>query len=435
MEALKLYADPKYNINRSRIGSGNVSLTTEVRQESICTHLPEFQVFKKGDHTKQRPVAYDAFIKEDKGTYEDKLNARREYQRPEPGKTWSSVKLEFNIIDTPGLNDTMNQDKDHVSKIFSALGGKSLHLVLVTVSRGAFTQGLQQALRSYMDLFPQLRDIVAFVHTRVDYLELHPDMTNFQSYMKENVGTLSKLMGRLSFPHFWIDCDFETTKPIRKCITNNTLHNILRLAVENEPVDVLHSQTLNKTPKMKEIDRIIKNEVKAVIQSIESTLEFKDKEEEEVALLCEDMSPDWHGTFKKETQDYNYYYHVKLYAKKCSRFKAKIDVLTRDIADLKNQLQHRVNESALQPKEALSKIQSIVDDHNQHMEVIRLASTDTLPSDLFVKLVEARAFAGPTDKSSERVVAVYREFAKKVSKPRQAASVSFSPSEIRVTST
>ncbi|KAG0324047.1 hypothetical protein BG000_002364 [Podila horticola] len=164
----------------------------------------------------------------------------------------------------------MDQDEDHVSKIFSALGGKSLDLVLVTVSRGAFTQGLKQALRSYMDLFPQLSDIVAFVHTY---------MTDFQSYMKGNVETLSALMGRSSFPHFWIDCDFETTKPIRKCITNNTLRRILLLAVENKSVVMLHSQTFNKTPKMKEIDRIIKGQVQAVFQAIESTLEFKDKEE------------------------------------------------------------------------------------------------------------------------------------------------------------
>lgn len=40
----------------------------------------------------------------------------------------------FNIIDTPGLNDTMDQDEDHAANIFSALGGKSLDLVLVTVS-------------------------------------------------------------------------------------------------------------------------------------------------------------------------------------------------------------------------------------------------------------------------------------------------------------
>lgn len=130
-----------------------------------------------------------------------------------------------------------------------------------------------------MDLFSQLGDIVAFVHTRVNYLELHPDMTDFQNYMKENGATLSALMGRSSFPHFWMNCDFETTKPIRKCITNNTLGRILGLAVENKSVVMLHSQTLNKTPKMKEIDRIMKDQVQAVIQAVESTLEFKDKEE------------------------------------------------------------------------------------------------------------------------------------------------------------
>ncbi|KAG0032579.1 hypothetical protein BGZ81_010629 [Podila clonocystis] len=674
MEALKLYANPEYNINSSRIGSGNVSLTTAVLEESISTYLPEYQVFKKGDHTQQSPVAYDSFILEDKNTYEDKLNARREYQPPVPvqGNSSSSKELKFNIIDTPGLNDTEDQDEDHVSKIFSALGGKSLDLVLVTVSRGAFTQGLQQALRSYMNLFPQLGDIVAFVHTRVNYLELHPGMTDFQSYKQEKMKTLSTLMGRSSFPHFWIDCDFETTKPVRKCITNNTLRRILRLAVMNKSVVMLHSKTLNKTPKMREIDRIIKDQVQAVILAIESTLEFKDKEEgamlqavyihateinelrakinmlkdlrksyqtdelgllyekrhddiqgplakglslsvpyegkyaiDEVVVWCENfqfsgsdgqrslenwlggsrdvvmwsdstkiddsdgqlspkdehpsrkdghqspedgrlspqekqlspddghlssedghlssedghlssedghlspgdehlspedghlspedehlspedgqqspndghllpddgqqspndghllpdvghllpdvghLSPDvghlspedghlspedghllsedgylssedghmspknWKGVFKKETKEYNGYYHVKLYTKKSSRFKVEIDDLAIEIAKLKKQLQQKIDESAQQPKEALLKIQSLVDAHNLHMEVIRLASADTLHRDLFVKLVEDRAFAGPTNESSERVAAIYREFAHK----------------------
>ncbi|KAK3820981.1 MAG: hypothetical protein J3R72DRAFT_479844 [Linnemannia gamsii] len=495
LEALKLYANPTYKINSSRIGSGNVSLTTEVRQESIYTRLPEYLV-KKVDrfyHPKlqskvQHPVAYDVFIKKDKDTYEDELNARREYQPPVQGNSWTSNMLKFNIIDTPGLNDAKDQDEDHVFKIISELGGQSLDLVLVTVSRGAFTQGLQQVLRSYMDLFPQLGDIMAFVHTRVDYLELHPDMTNFQSYMNEKMATLSTIMGRPSFPHFWIDCDFETTKPVRKCITNNTLRRMLRLAVENKSVVILHSKTLNKTPKMKEIDRIIKNQVQAVIQAIEKTLEFNDKDEgvllqgvyirateinelqakinilqdlqqsyqiDELGLLYEERFDDiqqplamgvsqmthyagehtiddavvwcenfkfygldgkqssksWQGTFEKKTQDYNGYYHIKLYAKKSSRFKAEIDDIAMEIADLEVQLQRMVNESALQPKEALSKIQSFVDAHNRHIEVIRLASADTLSHDLFVELVNDKAFAGPTNKSSEKVAAVYRTFA------------------------
>lgn len=495
LEALKLYADPTYEINSSRIGSGNVSLTTEVRQESIYTRLPEYLV-KKVDRSHRsevqskvkNPVYYDVFIKEDKDIYEDELNVRRGYQPPVQGDSWSSDELKFNIIDTPGLNDTKDQDVDHVFKIISELGGQSLDLVLVTVSRGAFTQGLQQVLRSYMDLFPQLGDIMAFVHTRVDYLELHPDMTNFQSYMNEKVATLSAIMGRPSFPHFLIDCDFETTKPVRKCITNNTLRRILRLAVENKPVVILHSKTLNKTPKMKEIDRIIKNQVQAVIQAIEKTLEFNDKDEgvllqgvyirateinelqakisilqdlqtsyqtDELVLLYEErlndiqrpwdmgvyyetryagehtiddavvwcenfafyglvgkqLSGSWQGTFEKKTQDRNGYFHVKLYAKKSSRFKAEIDVIATEIADLEVQLQRKLEERALQPKEALSKIQSFVDAHNRHMEVIRLASADTLHHDLFVALVMARAFAGPTNESSERVAAVYRVFA------------------------
>ncbi|KAF9901862.1 hypothetical protein EC991_005596 [Linnemannia zychae] len=498
LEALKRYADPTYKINSAMIGSGNVSLTTQVRQEAINTQLPEYSVYKvdRSQRSEVQPKAqhrvhHDLFIKEDMDTYEEMLNVRREFQLSEPRNPWSPHMLTFNIIDTPGLNDTKDQDEDHVFKIISALRGQSIDLVLVTISRGAFTQGLQQALRSYMDLFPQLGDIMAFVHTRVDYLELHPGMTNFQSYMDEKMEALDAIMRRpsslhssssphsTSFPHFWIDCDFETTKPVRKCITNNTLRRILRLAVENKPVAMLHSKTLNKTPKMKEIDRIIKSQVQAVTQAIESTLEFNDQDEgvllrgvyiratkinelqarinilqdlqrsyqtdelgllfeerfddirrpldkarlrttryagehtiDDVVVWCENFrlcglegepsSESWKGTFEKKRQGYNGYYHVKLYAKKCNRFKTEVDAIVKNIAELEEQRQSKLDESAEQSKEALSKIQSFIDAHNQHMEVIRLASADTLHQDLFFELVEARAFAGPTNESSEK---------------------------------
>ncbi|KAF9901860.1 hypothetical protein EC991_005594, partial [Linnemannia zychae] len=484
LEALKRYADPTYKINSAMIGSGNVSLTTQVRQEAINTQLPEYSVYKvdRSQRSEVQPKAqhrvhHDLFIKEDMDTYEEMLNGRREFQ-PEQMNPCSNPMTRFNIIDTPGLNGIKDQDEDYIFKIISALRGQSIDLVLVTISRGAFTQGLQQALRSYMDLFPQLGDIMAFVHTHVDYLELHPGMTNFQSNMDEKMAALNNIIGR-PFPHFWIDCDLETTKPIRKCITNNTLRRILRLAVENRPVAMLHSKTLNKTPKMKGIDRIIKSQVQAVTQAIESTLEFSDKDEgvllrgvyirateiselqarinilqdlqrsyqtdelgllfeerfddirrpldrgvhrttryagehtiDDVVVWCENfrfygldrmqLSESWHGIFEKNEQDSNGYYHIKLYAKKSNRFKTEIDAIVKEIAELEEMLQNKLDESAEQSKEALSKIQSFIDAHNQHMEVIRLASADTLHQDLFVELVEARAFAGPTNESSEK---------------------------------
>ncbi|GJJ78107.1 hypothetical protein EMPS_10466 [Entomortierella parvispora] len=502
VEALKLYADPKYNVNSSKIGSGNISKTMEVVQEAICTPIPRYSVFLKTDfdpHSKlllpgKEAAAHEYFILNDKELYEQQLNDRKHFRQPVPlNDSIDALNLSrnFNIIDTPGLNDTSDRDEDHVSKIFSAIGAKSLNLVLVTVSRGAFTQGLKQTLRSYLDLFPQLGDIIAFVHTRVNYLDLHPGMTDFQTYMKQRTATLNDIMGRDSIPHFWIDCDFESTKPIRKCITNNTLRKILKLADGSEPVPMLYSETVNKTPKMKEIDQIIKSQVQAVMQAIESTLEFKDSEEgrllrgvylhatkinelqsrielskdlrksyqtDELGLLFQERFDDfqkpyamdelrlvkyegyhqiekqvvwtdyfyrdfssiigelqtnWHHNFRKMAGNYSGYYHVKLYAKKSSRFACQIDALSSEIEQMEQDLEQAILESDQQPKELLSRIQSFVDEHNQHMEVIRLATADTLHRDLFVQLLHDEAFAGPQHESSEKVARSYRRFAAK----------------------
>ncbi|KAI9241217.1 MAG: hypothetical protein BYD32DRAFT_433258 [Podila humilis] len=99
--------------------------------------------------------------------------------------------------------------------------------------------------------------------------------------MDERMKKLHEIMGRTSCKHFVIDCNFETTKPIRRCITQNTIREILMKAKSNLPVSI-STETVRKTPKMKAIDRIIINKYNAILTARIETLKTKDVEQSAV---------------------------------------------------------------------------------------------------------------------------------------------------------
>ncbi|KAG0023152.1 hypothetical protein BGZ82_010813 [Podila clonocystis] len=180
--------------------------------------------------------------------------------------------VKFNLIDTPGLNATAGDDESHVQKIFSGLNkAKTIHLLLITISSGPFTQGLKDAIKAYVDMFPGFNGIIAFVHTHFDYKNFHPARLQVSNAIDLRTQSLHGIMGRKSFPHFKIDCDVYNKKPIRDCITQNTIQKILELATFNRPVDMLQT-VINKTRKMRDIDNILRDKFEATLQAMVKAL-------------------------------------------------------------------------------------------------------------------------------------------------------------------
>ncbi|KAF9092336.1 hypothetical protein BGX27_001856 [Mortierella sp. AM989] len=283
VEAVRKYADQDIEVNESAIGSGYGSHTTTVNITPVTTDLPDYFVVKA---TPKNGAGCDEPIKVDYGEfpniqgvddYEDSLNQRRGIRMDRGPK--KDEKICFNIIDTPGLNATNGEDELHVEKIFSALiKSKEIHLVLITISFGPFSQGFKDAIKCYVDMFPDFNGIMVFVHTHIDYKSLHPRCTKFAKSFKEKMSGLYKIMGRDTVPYFKIDCDLFTKKPIRNCITQNTIQKILQLAMFNNPV-IMNQTVVNKTRKMRDIDYLLKDKYEATISVIERTLRFKNKEE------------------------------------------------------------------------------------------------------------------------------------------------------------
>ncbi|GJJ78105.1 hypothetical protein EMPS_10464 [Entomortierella parvispora] len=277
VEAVRQYANLNHVIDRTRIGHGNVSFTTEVTCTRVETDLPSYEVTEDLEEYLQPEVINIDSLLDEKGDWEDyqeRINRRRDLRLKHVAPDSSAV-YHFNLFDTPGLNDTNGEDETHVNTIFRALRTlDQIHLVLVMVGPSAFTSGFRAALKCYIDVFPEFQGAIAFVHTKIDYADLHPDRKDFHSMFQEKKEILHTIMGRGSCQHFMINCDFESTKPIRANITLNTIRQILSLAPYNEPI-AINKLSLHKTERMLVLDRIIINKYTAMIDAIVQTLGTK----------------------------------------------------------------------------------------------------------------------------------------------------------------
>ncbi|KAG0038660.1 hypothetical protein BGZ82_011313 [Podila clonocystis] len=271
IEALSRYADPGHTVNKENIGDGIFSKTNAVSTKTIHTNLPSYSVMSKDGER----VEYGKFQDEDQEDYEDELNERKRYFM-ERGETTATTAT-FNLIDTPGWNDTSQFDDYNLAIILKALEDiKSIHLVVITISNNPFTEGLQNIIKAQVDLFPDFNGNIVFLHTRIDYAKLHPEERYFVNSFSEKQSILHNLMGRDSVPHLLIDSDIDSLRVIRNCITQNKLRELLSMAKLNLPVPVL-TMTMNKTMRMQIVDNILKDKFETIIAEREAAFGVKDQ--------------------------------------------------------------------------------------------------------------------------------------------------------------
>ncbi|KAF9111120.1 hypothetical protein BGX27_005379 [Mortierella sp. AM989] len=298
IEGVQKFANENYVINESAIGGRNLSHTSEVHCSPVYTDIPVYEVVEdrgppdagvrkryNASSTVER-VNYGQFMFEcNQEDFEDQLNRRKNIhiRRRVTGKEEGKPdRVLFNLFDTPGLNDTNSRDETQVAKIFKAIwDAGDIHLVIITVGKGQFSPALRKAIETYVKLFPEFNGIMAFLHTSIDYTELHPQKHLLRSHLDEKSKILSEIMGRSSFPHFLIDCDLDTRKPIQRCITQNTIRKILKLAQFNRPVSIPRT-TMTKTLVMSETDKLVIDKYQSFSKTVEETLRFKDKEQGDI---------------------------------------------------------------------------------------------------------------------------------------------------------
>ncbi|KAI9238963.1 MAG: hypothetical protein BYD32DRAFT_450576 [Podila humilis] len=281
IQYMRMYADPEAVIDTTVLGTGTLSHTMDIQPTSITTSLPEFYITDKNRDIVDYGIADgDNMRFRDKSDYDGLL--KRNDLKLEKGCSRLVHPVIFNLIDTPGLNATEIDDEMLLQKIYNSLiGAEKIHLILVTISSGPITQALKEAIEVYVGMFPDFNGVIAFVHTHFDYKNFHPERFQVAEAMTRKLEKLSDIMGRSTFPQFKIDCDVynkKPKKPLRECITLNTIQKILELATFNRSVNTL-DLTINKTMKMRIIDSLLKDKFDAICFFIHNTLQFKNQEE------------------------------------------------------------------------------------------------------------------------------------------------------------
>lgn len=244
----RLLSCPK-EVCRSGVQDNNCfSKTSNVVTATIHTDLPSYFVT---NNARER-FDYGKLIKGEEEDYEDELNDRRSY-RLEREKL-AVIPVAFKLIDTPGLNDTSLFDESNIAIMFETLEDiDTINLVVITIANNPFTEGLTDALDTYINLMPTLNPKIVFVHTRIKYSELRPEHSAFAHYMYERQHTLYELMGHNPTPHLLINNDIGSCKTISNCITHNTLRVLLVVAKLKQSIR-LAVMSMNKTKKMLEVD-------------------------------------------------------------------------------------------------------------------------------------------------------------------------------------
>ncbi|KAF9301876.1 hypothetical protein BGZ74_006149 [Mortierella antarctica] len=211
VEHIKNYANPNYNIDTTLLGNGNVSKTRVPRTFLVESTLPVYEVYK---------IATGETISL------DNLSAKFDYHEDYH---------EFVI--------TSESDTAHAINIISeVINTRTFNLIVITVSyKSPVLEQQQLALEYYANVFKGLHSRIVFLHTHVDYTEIHHTNKVHHTNMDMKNKALSKMFRRhesevffdeenfQEYPSFTIDM-VSKKRPVISCLIRNTIREILKMA-------------------------------------------------------------------------------------------------------------------------------------------------------------------------------------------------------------
>ncbi|KAF9936268.1 hypothetical protein BGZ67_002490 [Mortierella alpina] len=232
LEGIRRYVDPNYSIDEQAIGNGHRPHTSEIRVLELKAGIKEME---RG-----------GLWKSDRG----------------------ASQAVFKVIDTPGFDNTTDRNEMHAATILRELGSLGhVNLMLFTISRHTpTTQGFLMALMAYSNLFSALRGNMTLLHTHLQIKNesKHQDAQARREYIFQDV--MFK-----HIPQFSIDCDLDETQPMLVREQDHTIRQILLQAMENTP-RALHSVIpLQKTPRMRTIDNMVRMSYLSKIKGLDGS--------------------------------------------------------------------------------------------------------------------------------------------------------------------
>ncbi|KAF9369130.1 hypothetical protein CPC16_004749, partial [Podila verticillata] len=250
IEHIKNYANPGYSIDRSLLGHGGLSKTESIRTISIESNLPIYEVYRKDTG---EVIDIDLLDKcEDEEDFRDLLLSREKdvgLRTVQHDPSSPSQMMEFRFLDTPGLASTDNKDTRHAANIISEMiSTRSFNLIVIIASyKNPLTHEQQLALEYYADVFKGLHSRIMFLHTQVEYAEIHHTNRTHHFNMKMRNKALSRMFRRhdsetvfdednvKEYPSLAIDL-VSKKRPVTQCLIRNTIRELLKMATQSPVV-------------------------------------------------------------------------------------------------------------------------------------------------------------------------------------------------------
>ncbi|KAF9372766.1 hypothetical protein CPB97_001019, partial [Podila verticillata] len=198
---------------------------------------------------------------------------------------------------------------------------------------------------------------------------------------------------------FKIDCNINSKRPIRNCITQNTILEILELATLSPPVH-LQQCFLAKTRKMRDIDNILLPQFESALADMERTIRWlQDPDERELladVLLC-------------DTRIHKLKTKIKMLDEFFIRHEVPLlEIQHKEQVDMQHMVigQKRTVEICHQETRAIN-------DHTEKLRVLEFLAKEFLKPEVFKVLIDAEVYIGDTAQCIKKVQKVYTELARK----------------------
>lgn len=267
IEYIRNYVDPLYMIDRSLIGNTVKSKTGMTKRFTVTSDLPTYEVCHNGSDA---PIDTDALCQSciDMDDYADAIKnkettLRLALQNPNP-RPLGSVTIQF--LDTPGINDTDYRDVEYAQEVIKEMIKiQSFNLIVVLINIEVPMHQEQCIMFNYYSRVIHTlqgdHSNIVFVYTHVPYKCRHQhnaghsermekthraysslfrDRRDMSREVKSDLATAAQDRNIDLYPHYTID--LQTHRPICKCMMQETLRDILRLAVTKPGVSFDISQ-------------------------------------------------------------------------------------------------------------------------------------------------------------------------------------------------
>lgn len=250
IDAMKLYAEPGSVGNEELIVEGRNGLVGEsIRVTTFLANLHTIEIRKqqsvRGLSTLWGIIGGSGVIDLEqnaqtltKEAYVDLLQNQGSITtrnvRPSPEE------YTFGILEAVGF-----QDGEHLKeKILAIIGTitkakKQIHRVFVTLAPNTITNSTRSAISLLVNLLPNIGSHLSFVHTRIDYSQLHFSNQTFHDSLEDKKRQLHGLL-HTTPPIYMIDHGEHRGKPIHHATSQNMVHTILHTTlVERSDCSVL----------------------------------------------------------------------------------------------------------------------------------------------------------------------------------------------------